>query len=68
MLVELLAILYALQLAKSYDFKEVKVETDSSVAVKEISKSSSSFCTWGSIISDICNLQEEFEKISINHI
>ena len=65
---ELLAILYALQLAKIYDFKKVELETDSMVAVNEISKRSSSFCTWGSIISDICNLQEEFEKTCIHHI
>ena len=38
------------------------------VAVKEISKRSSSFCTWGSIIFDICNLLEEFEKIPIKHV
>ena len=44
------------------------METDSMIAVKEIKKRSSSFCTWGSIITDICNLWEEFEEVSINHI
>ena len=53
LLAELLAILYALQLAKIYDFKKLEVEIDSMVAVNEISKRSSSFCTQGSIIFGI---------------
>ncbi|XWS10214.1 hypothetical protein CRYUN_Cryun39dG0056000 [Craigia yunnanensis] len=68
LLVELMVIFYALQLAKVYTFKEVEVETDSMIAVKKISKKSSSFYTWGSIISDICNLFEEFESVSIIHV
>ena len=43
---ELLVILHGLHLAMEKDFKSIHIETDSMLAVSEISKKSSSFCIW----------------------
>ena len=47
---ELLAILYGLKLASENGFQAILVETDSRIAISEITKNYSSFCSWRSII------------------
>ena len=63
-----MAISFGLQLAMDKGFRVVEVETDSLMAVKEISKNSSSFCIWGSIISDIYNLLAVGDSSYIRHV
>ncbi|XWS59017.1 hypothetical protein CRYUN_Cryun08bG0084800 [Craigia yunnanensis] len=44
---ELLAILYGLELALEKDFLTIQIESDSSLAISEISKNNFSFCSGG---------------------
>ncbi|XWS63095.1 hypothetical protein CRYUN_Cryun06bG0067100 [Craigia yunnanensis] len=52
---ELLAILFGLEKATENGYKNVQVESDSLLVVKEIEKGSNSSCEWGCIVNDICN-------------
>ena len=65
---ELLAILYGLKLASENGFQSILVETDSRIAMSEITKNSSSFCSWGSIISDILMYSADCAKCTFNYV
>ena len=50
---EIMAILFGLQMTREQDFKDLMVESDCLLAVKEISQKNESLCEWGSLIKDI---------------
>ena len=50
---EFKAILFGMEVAWANSFSSLIVESDSSIAIQEISKNQETFCEWESIISDI---------------
>ena len=61
---ELLAICFGLQLSRSYNFTSVLIESDSLLAVNEISNQSTMMSEWGSIIADILFLWSVIAALS----
>ena len=53
---EIKAILFGMEVAWANSFSSLIVESDSLIAIQEISKNQESFCEWESIISDIMDL------------
>ena len=65
---ELMAIAFGLQIAKEFSFPSVRVESDSLMAIQEISKHHVSSYLWESITSDISDLSLYFSFCQFTHI
>ena len=66
--VEIKAILFGLETAHNLPCMDFLVESDSLVAMHEVSKGQNSFCEWESIIVDIVNLSLECQSCSFKHV
>ena len=55
-------------MTREQDFKDLMVESDCSLVVKEISQKDESLCEWGSLIKDIQDMSIDFNSCSFNHI
>ena len=62
------AILFDLETAHDFYYRDLLVESDSLIAIQEVSKGQGSFCEWESIIVDIVNLALECRSCSFSHV
>ena len=65
---EINAILFGLQLVKEMNVPNVHVESDSLIAIIEITKKNDSFCQWDCLLSDILELSLEFNSCFFSHV
>ena len=65
---EIKAILVGLQLVKEMNFSNVHVESDSLIAITEISKKNNSFCQWDCLLSNILELSLNFNSCYFSHV
>ncbi|XVF80384.1 hypothetical protein PTKIN_Ptkin15bG0065700 [Pterospermum kingtungense] len=65
---ELEAINVGPELALFNNLKNVEVESDSLMAIQEVTKSYSTFCEFGSLIYDTCSLSEMLGGVHFMHI
>ena len=65
---ELPVALFEMEIARGNNFQSVHLKLDSKVVVTEILKKAATFCSWGSIIVDICSILRECEGYSVNYV
>ncbi|XWS28183.1 hypothetical protein CRYUN_Cryun25bG0043700 [Craigia yunnanensis] len=65
---KLFAISFGLKIAWDNSFPSIMVESDSLLAIQEVTKHQEPFCEWGSLISDIMELSSNFQIFSFHHI
>ena len=65
---KLKTVAFGLEIVKENSFPSILVESDSLMAIQEISKLHDSFCQWKCIISVISDLSMEYELCNFTHI
>ena len=65
---ELKALLFGLEVTRRYFSKSLIIESDSLLAIKEVSKKIESFCSWSSIILDITEISLGYGSCNFNFV